>query len=85
MRKLTFLFAATIAVAASFAVPQSVEAQNRIRCESRDNRRQTCEIPGLDGQSVRMVNRLSQSPCVNGRTWGTDRSAIWVTEGRWGP
>lgn len=30
---------------------------------------------------VRLVKQLSTKPCIQGRTWGTDRNGIWVDDG----
>jgi len=50
-----------------------------VYCESIDNRRNECRINTRGG--VRLINQVSRSPCVQGRTWGhTDRS-IWVGGG----
>jgi hypothetical protein len=49
------------------------------RCESRDNRTQHCPTNTRGG--VRLVRQLSGSPCVEGRTWGSDRNGVWVTSG----
>lgn len=50
-----------------------------VRCESVEERTRYCttDIHG----DVRLVNQLSHSPCIEGRTWGWDREGIWVTEG----
>ena len=50
-----------------------------VRCESVEERTRYCaaDIRG----DVRLVNQLSRSSCIEGRTWGWDRQGIWVTEG----
>jgi hypothetical protein len=50
-----------------------------IRCESQDERTRYCaaDIRG----DVRLVNQLSRSACVEGRSWGFDRRGIWVSRG----
>lgn len=55
------------------------EMVRTLRCESDRDRRRECEIPR--GASVRLVDRLSSSPCVLGRTWGYNRHEIWVDNG----
>ena len=30
---------------------------------------------------VRLVRQLSSARCVEGQTWGQDRSGLWVTQG----
>lgn len=53
--------------------------QGRVSCESNDNRRRTCRIDTRGG--VRLARQLSDSPCIQGRTWGYDRNAVWVSNG----
>ena len=50
-----------------------------IRCESIDGHLQRCQtdLPG----GMELVRQLSDSPCVIGRTWGWDRSGLWVDQG----
>ena len=48
-------------------------------CESGDMRRHWCS-EGLSGQ-VRLVRQRSNSPCIQGQTWGRDRGGVWVDQG----
>lgn len=50
-----------------------------IRCESRNNRRETCRADTRGG--VRLVRQLSSQQCREGRTWGTRSNEIWVDNG----
>lgn len=50
-----------------------------VRCESRDYRQYYCDIDTRGG--VRIVNQLSDTACVEGRTWGWDRRGVWVSGG----
>ena len=50
-----------------------------VRCESRDYRQVYCDIDVSGG--VRIVNQLSSTACVEGRTWGWDRRGVWVSGG----
>lgn len=50
-----------------------------IRCESQDERTRYC--PADIRGDVRLVNQLSRSSCVEGRSWGWDRRGIWVSRG----
>jgi hypothetical protein len=50
-----------------------------VRCESQDERTRHC-VADIRGD-VRLVNQLSRSSCIEGRTWGWDRQGIWVTGG----
>lgn len=50
-----------------------------VRCESRDYRQIYCDADTRGG--VRIVNQLSSTACVEGRTWGWDRRGVWVSGG----
>jgi hypothetical protein len=51
----------------------------RVRCESRGFGYHHC--PAETGGRVRLSEQISEAPCVRGRTWGYDRSGIWVDQG----
>jgi len=54
----------------------------KFSCGSNNNQYQMCQIPGNGNpQNVRMVRQLSQSPCIQGRTWGTRGNQVWVDKG----
>ncbi len=50
-----------------------------VRCESRDNRTVYCGVDTSGG--VSLVQQISQSSCIRGRTWGADGRGIWVAGG----
>lgn len=50
-----------------------------IRCESRDGRFRSCRADTRGG--VRLVRQLSDTPCREGRTWGSRNNEIWVDNG----
>ena len=50
-----------------------------LRCESKDGRARHCNAPVQRG--VRLIRTLSDSACIQGRTWGWDRSGVWVDRG----
>ncbi|MEO6967083.1 MAG: DUF3011 domain-containing protein [Rhodanobacteraceae bacterium] len=54
------------------------DSRQTIECSSNDQRRTRCRVPWQD---ARMVQQLSSSACVRGRTWGFDRGSIWVDRG----
>ena len=56
-------------------------AGQTIRCESVNNRSQTCSTPWR-GDS-RLIRQLSSttSPCREGITWRSQRNQVWVTQG----
>lgn len=49
------------------------------RCESQDNRTQHCNVDTRYGVSI--SRQLSDSPCIQGSTWGYDASGVWVSRG----
>jgi hypothetical protein len=53
----------------------------QITCESRGNDRKECYVSELDQSSVTMEEKLSESSCINGRSWGTGNNKIWVSNG----
>ena len=51
-----------------------------IRCESDDGRHRECRT-GTRGR-VALVRQLSESPCIEGQTWGSNRNGtVWVRQG----
>jgi hypothetical protein len=50
-----------------------------IRCESENRRPRHCDLDTRGG--VRISRKLSDAPCVQGRTWGYDSRGVWVSEG----
>ena len=50
-----------------------------LRCESQDGRARHCNAPVQRG--VRLIRTLSDSACIQGRTWGWDRAGVWVDRG----
>lgn len=50
-----------------------------VRCESRDYRQVYCDVDTRGG--VRIVNQLSDTACIEGRSWGWDRRGVWVSGG----
>ena len=70
-----------IAVVVALPAPaqRSEAAQRTLRCESGDGREHHCVADTVGG--VRLLRQLSRSACAQGRTWGVDRSGIWVSQG----
>ncbi|MCS6986108.1 MAG: DUF3011 domain-containing protein [Sphingomonadaceae bacterium] len=50
-----------------------------ITCRSRDNRVETCRVN--TGGRVRLVQQVSNAPCIEGQSWRYDRSSITVRNG----
>ena len=59
--------------------PQA-QARGALRCESSNDSYQRCPAAGT-WQGARLVQQISTSPCIQGRTWGFDQNAIWVNNG----
>lgn len=59
--------------------PSLLAAQNSVKCESNDGRRQYCGSYNWD--QVQFDRQISNSPCVKGRSWGIDGRGLWVDEG----
>lgn len=70
----------TVAVAALLAAPQPARAQaSEVTCASDGGRQVECE---MDTRGVVTMSRqLSRAPCIEGRTWGLSRHAVWVKDG----
>lgn len=77
MQKTASLFAAAALVALA-AHPAGAQAR-RVRCESNDYRERLCRAETSGG--VRLVRQLGDAACRQGRTWGTTRQGIWVSNG----
>lgn len=54
-------------------------SQGLVRCESDEGRTRQCAVDARGG--VRLVRQLSSAACVEGRTWGSGRDSIWVSQG----
>ena len=50
-----------------------------VRCESQDGHSRHCDAPVQRG--VQLLRTLSDSACIEGRTWGWDRNGVWVDRG----
>jgi hypothetical protein len=59
--------------------PAFAAAQDSIKCESNDGRRNYCG--NYDYNQVRLDRQISGSPCIEGETWGVDRQGLWVDRG----
>lgn len=58
---------------------QSYRGQREISCESHDERYRQCNAD-FRGRA-RIVRQLSNSPCIEGRSWGQSPGLIWVSRG----
>ena len=70
--------AVTAAIAGCIAAVLAF-GQARVTCASDNGGRQYCNADTRNG--VVLVKQLSETRCVQGRTWGFDRGGIWVDRG----
>jgi hypothetical protein len=54
-------------------------AGSQFNCESDDHRVRRCRVDTRAG--VRLVRQQSDAACIQGRTWGYDRTGVWVSHG----
>lgn len=70
------------------AAARPIDGQYSVTCSSEDKRQTTCAWDARYGRPY-LLQQLSGTACVQGRTWGQQRaSAIWVSGGcraRFGP
>ncbi len=52
---------------------------NILRCDSNDGRYNRCTFPGRG--RAELVRQVSRAACVEGRSWGSDRGSVWVSQG----
>ena len=52
----------------------------QITCESRGEQTEACGTI-QPGSEVRLVQQISNSPCIQGRTWGSNDDSLWVSGG----
>lgn len=57
----------------------SSSGSSQVTCESVGNRRTEC--PMDTAGAVRVVRKLSHSPCTEGVSWGLSKHAVWVDRG----
>jgi hypothetical protein len=90
--RISSLAVVPLALAAA-AVVQPAHSQPRayrgptVTCESQDGHYNRCSIPWR-GEDVQLVQQISDTACVRGRTWGVRRGTLWVDQGcrgRFGP
>ena len=52
-----------------------------LTCQSEDYRYRLCQVDTGRGGSVRIQRQISDTACIEGRTWGSNRAGIWVSGG----
>ncbi|MEO8671020.1 MAG: DUF3011 domain-containing protein [Tahibacter sp.] len=53
----------------------------RFRCESRDFHYNLCQVDVGRGGRVYIDQQISETRCVEGRSWGSNRAGVWVDQG----
>lgn len=51
------------------------------QCESRGFGYNLCQVDIGGGGRVHLVDQVSNSDCIEGRTWGYNRAGVWVDQG----
>ncbi|HET9836510.1 MAG TPA: DUF3011 domain-containing protein [Rhodanobacteraceae bacterium] len=74
----TFALAAAAALQPAHSQPARAYRGDTVLCSSSDNRRNFCRVPW---GGARIVQQISDSACVRGRSWGFARGGIWVDRG----
>lgn len=72
------VFLAAAASPASAAPQYYGSSGGTIRCESNDGRTREC---ATGGGRVILERQISNSACIEGRSWGYGRNGIWVSQG----
>lgn len=75
----------TLAAAAGLGAARDAQAQRyggrgdqEVYCASNDSRGSRCQMPWRDSQ---LAQQMSQSACIEGRTWGSEPGSVWVKDG----
>jgi Protein of unknown function (DUF3011) len=67
-----------LALVVALGAPAVASAQ-QINCESKNYQQEFCATGPI--ASAWMVAQRSQSPCIQGQTWGFQNNGIWVSQG----
>ena len=57
----------------------SLAFADQVTCESQQEATERCPLNGPS--SVTLAEQISKTPCIEGRNWGVDGNAIWVSGG----
>lgn len=79
---------AALAVAAALLLAAPAASAQRgwdrdieVRCESRDYAYNLCQVDTGRAGRVEIVDQISNTDCVEGRSWGWNRAGVWVDDG----
>ncbi|MCC6953146.1 MAG: DUF3011 domain-containing protein [Deltaproteobacteria bacterium] len=81
MKKIQLL---ALAGATFLALPAVAHAESYVTCESENDVYQHCFVRGnrdIRSSRVEVVSRMSKTGCIQGYSWGVDRSGVWVDKG----
>lgn len=79
MTRISSTVATFVIAAAASGWAATASAQNIVICESDDGRYKMCRTDTRGGVSLQQ--QFSRTDCVYNRTWGYDRSGVWVSDG----
>lgn len=51
------------------------------QCNSDGYQYRMCQVDTGRGGDVRLTRQISNTPCIEGRTWGWNRAGVWVDQG----
>jgi hypothetical protein len=74
----TFALAAAAALQPAHSQPRAYRGPSVV-CESQDGHYNRCAMPWRG--DAQLVQQISDSACVRGRTWGVRRGDLWVDQG----
>lgn len=72
------MVAGLLAGGLTVAPPTHAQPEAPVRCASQDNRLARCDVPW---RRVELYKQESRAACVEGRSWGMERGALWVDNG----
>ncbi len=71
------LFLAAPAASAQRGWDRDIE----VRCESHGYAYNLCQVDTGRGGRVEIIDQISDTECVEGRSWGWNRAGVWVDDG----
>jgi len=80
-------YAALAVAAALFLAVPAASAQRGwdrdidVRCESHGYAYNLCQVDTGRGGRVEIIDQISDTECVEGRSWGWNRAGVWVDDG----
>lgn len=61
--------------------PYSRGNRYELVCTSNRYRTQTCRLPRGMNSQIKLIKKISHSPCVLGQSWGVGERSVWVSDG----